>query len=252
MTITVTPLGTISPYPNKDRNCPSFLVEYQNYKILLDCGNGSTRLLHFPMDLENLHVFLTHFHSDHIGDIGSLAYASFCHHNLGNLNQKVQIYLPTHDFNYHRASIISNQESYTDYHPINDQTQYQIGDCLISFQDNHSHTIESYMIKLENKDFKLIYTSDIGTTNINGIVDFSKNADLLICESSFLEKHGSNSKTHMTAFKAGGLAKLAHAKQLLLTHFWPNEDPILYLEEAKKQFINTEIATEEKQLVFRK
>ena len=32
--IIITPLGTISPYPKKDMNCPGFLIEYNNEKIL--------------------------------------------------------------------------------------------------------------------------------------------------------------------------------------------------------------------------
>ena len=85
-----------------------------------------------------------------------------------------------------------------------------------------------------NKDFKIIYTSDSGTTNLNNLVDFCKGADLIICESSFLQKHNANSKTHMTAYDAGILASKSNAQKLLLTHFWPEEDKRLYLEEAKQ------------------
>lgn len=252
MEIKVTPLGTISPYPKKDMNCPGFLVEYQNYKILLDCGNGITRLLHFPEDLNNLHVFLSHFHDDHIGDIGSLQYASFCHHNIGTIDKKINIYLPDNDFRFHREAILANEESFADYHSITENQNYQIGDFVISFENNHSHTIESYMIKMQSRDFKLVYTSDVGTTNLNGIINFAKDSDLLICESSFLKTHNSNSKTHMTASRAGEIAALAHVKQLLLTHFWPEEEKTEYLKEAKGMFPNSEIAIEGKQLIFKK
>lgn len=252
MKITITTLGSISPYSKENMNCPGFLIEYQTYKILLDCGNGIIRLLHFPSDLNNLHVFLTHFHSDHIGDIGSLQYASFCHHNLGNLSKKIQIYLPDNDFRFNRAAILSNKESFADYHSIQEKQSNQIGDFLISFEDNHSHSIESYMIKLQSQNFKLVYTSDIGTSNINGIINFAKDSDLLICESSFLEAHNSSTKTHMTASKAGEIAKLAQVKQLLLTHFWPEENKSSYLKEAQEIFPNTEIATEGTQLIFKK
>lgn len=252
MKITITPLGTVSPYSKENMNCPGFLIKYQNYKILLDCGNGIARLLHFPNDLNNLHIFLTHFHSDHIGDIGALQYASFCHHNLGNISEKIQIYMPDHDFRFNRAAILSNEESFADYHSIQEKQSYQIGDFMISFKDNHSHTIESYMIKLQSQNFKLVYTSDVGATNLNGIINFTKDADLLICESSFLEVHNSNSKTHMTASRASEIAKLAHVKKLLLTHFWPEENKNSYLKEARKIFPNTEIAMEGKQLIFKK
>ena len=108
------------------------------------------------------------------------------------------------------------------------------------------------MIKLENKNFKIIYTSDIGTTNFNELVSFSKNADLLICESSFILKHNSNSSTHFTAYKAGILAKESNCKKLVLTHFWPLENKNEYLDEALTVFDNTIIPTEGKALILKK
>lgn len=106
------------------------------------------------------------------------------------------------------------------------------------------------MVKIQNTNFKIIYTSDIGTTNFDELINFCKNSDLIICESSFLKKHNSNCKTHMTAYDAGVLAKKSNSKQLLLTHFWPEEDKKLYLEEAKPIFKNVVVAEEGKMLVL--
>ena len=250
--IIITPLGTISPYPKGNMNCPGFLVEYNNKKILLDCGNGITRLLNLPEDLKNLSIIITHFHKDHFGDLGSLQYASYVYHNLGLLDKKIKVYLPKNDIAFNKVSIISNNESYSDYYDINNSYSFFIDDLNITFEDNNSHTIESYMVKLQNKDFKIVYTSDIGTTNFSKLVDFCIEADLIICESSFLKKHNTNSKTHMTAYDASILASKSNAKKLLLTHFWPEEEKRLYLEEALQNFQNVEIAEEGKRLILRR
>lgn len=249
--IIITPLGTVSPYLKDNMNCPGFLVEYNNEKILLDCGNGITRLLSFPNDLKNLNVIITHYHKDHFGDIGAIQYASYVYHNLGLLDKKIKVFLPSSDFNFNKKALVSNNESYSDYIDINDYYKFNIGDLEISFKDNGSHTIGSYMIKLQNKDFKIIYTSDVGTTNFEKLIEFCKYADLVICESSFLQKHNPSSKTHLTAYDASILASVSNAKQLLLTHFWPEEDKSLYLEEAKKNFDNTMVAEEGKKLVLK-
>ena len=250
--ITITPLGTISPYPKGNMNCPGFLVEYNSKKIILDCGNGITRLLNFPKDLKDLSVIITHYHKDHFSDLGALQYASHVYHNLGLLDKKVKIYLPQNDFSFNKTSIISNNDSYSDYYDINDLYSFTVDDLNISFEDNNSHTIESYMVKIQNKDFKIVYTSDVGTTNFSKLVDFCKDADLIICESSFLQKHNANIKTHMTAYDAGILASKSNAKKLLLTHFWPEEEKRLYLEEAKQNFENVEVAEEGKKLILRR
>lgn len=250
--IKITPLGTISPYTKGDRNCPGFLIEYNDEKVLLDCGNGITSLLDFPNILENLNVIITHYHKDHFGDIGAIQYASYVYHNLGMLANKIKIFLPKNDFVFNKKSIVSNNESYAEYFYITNNSSFSIDDLNIFFQDNKSHTIESYMVKLQNKDFKIIYTSDIGTTNFDKLIEFCKDADLIICESSFLQKHNSSSKTHMTACDASILASKSNAKKLLLTHFWPEEDKKLYFEEAKQNFENVEVAVEGKKFILRK
>ena len=250
--IVIIPLGTISPYTKGNMNCPGFLVKYHNKKILLDCGNGITRLLNFPEDLKDLSVIITHYHKDHFGDLSALQYASYVYYNLGLLDKKIKIYLPKNDIGFNKASIVSTGESYSNYYDVDNSYSFLIDDLDITFEDNNSHTIESYMVKLQNKDFKIIYTSDIGTTNLSELVDFCKDANLIICESSFLQKHNVNSKTHMIAYDAGILASKANAKKLLLTHFWPEEEKSLYLEEAKQSFENVEVAEEGKKLILRR
>lgn len=248
--LVITPLGTISPYPKDNMNCPGYLIEYHDQKILIDCGSGITRLLRFPHDLKNLNVIITHYHKDHFADIGSLQYASFVYHNLGELNNKIKIYLPKKDIGFNKKAIISNKECYAEYYDIEDKKIIKLDDLSIQFKDNKSHTIESFMVKIENKDFKIIYTSDIGTTNFNELIDYCANADLIICESSFLEKHNAHTNTHMTAKDAALLAKESYAKKLLLTHFWPEEDKTLYLKEAKLYYDNIEIAQEGNKIII--
>lgn len=248
--IEIIPLGTVSPYLKENMNCPGFLIKYNNKNVLLDCGNGITRLLKLPKDLENLNVIITHYHKDHFGDIGALQYASYVYHNLGILNSKIKIYLPENDINFSKQMIISSPESYAEYFDINDNFSFSVDDLNVSFKDNNSHSIESFMVKLQNKDFKIVYTSDVGITNFNALIDFCKDADLLICESSFLKRHNSNSKAHLTAYDASILAKKSNSKKLLLTHFWPEEDKNSYLNEAMQNFQNVEASHENKKLVL--
>lgn len=248
--IEIIPLGTVSPYPKENMNCPGFLIKYNNKNVLLDCGNGITRLLKLPKDLENLNVIITHYHKDHFGDIVALQYASYVYHNLGILNSKIKIYLPENDINFSKQMIISSPESYAEYFDINDNFSFSVDDLNVSFKDNNSHSIESFMVKLQNKDFKIVYTSDVGITNFNALIDFCKDADLLICESSFLKRHNSNSKAHLTAYDASILAKKSNSKKLLLTHFWPEEDKNSYLNEAMQNFQNVEASHENKKLVL--
>ena len=74
--ITITPLGTVSPYCKGNSNCPGFLVSDGDKKVLLDCGNGISRYLDMENDLDDLIIIISHLHRDHYGDLLSIEYAS--------------------------------------------------------------------------------------------------------------------------------------------------------------------------------
>lgn len=80
----------------------------------------------------------------------------------------------------------------------------------------------------------------------SSFVDFSKNSDLLICESTFSksEKEKAKEYFHMTAEDAALLAKRSKSKKLILTHIsekYENNKKDLE-KEAKKIFDNVSIA----------
>lgn len=249
--IIITPLGTVSPYPKGKMKCPGYLIEYHDKKILLDCGNGTTSLLEFPDVLHNLSVIITHYHKDHLGDVCALQYACRVYHKIGLFSEPIKYYLPKNDYKLNKETILANCNDFDVFIDVFSGYSFQLDDLTITFEDNKSHTIESFMVKIENNDYKIVYTSDIGTTNYDDLVKFCENASLIICESSFLIKHHANNNTHMTAHQAGLLAKDAKAKKLLLTHFWPAEDKKLYLEEARQVFKNTMVAIEGKKIILK-
>lgn len=251
--LTITPLGTVSPYCKGNTNCPGFLINYNDKRILLDCGNGITRLLEFPNDLNNLSVFISHLHKDHFGDLGLIQYSSYVYNKLNLLDKEVNVYLPTPDYLDNNTTILNTPKSFTKYNFIDESKEYTIDDLKVSFHNNHSHTIDSYVIKLENDWLKLVYTSDIGNTNIEQLVDFCKDADLLICESFFVRSHNVNNiNTHLHAYEAANIAKKANVKKLMLTHFWPETNKNEYLIEAQEVFSNSLVAEEGKKLILRR
>ena len=80
---------------------------------------------------------------------------------------------------------------------------------------------------------------------------FAKDANLLICESTFLKGQVKSSDTHLFAFEAGMIARDANVHQLLLTHFWPLISKEQYVMEARGVFSNTEAAEEGKKLILK-
>ena len=72
-----------------------------------------------------------------------------------------------------------------------------------------------------------------------GALELARDADLLVCESTFLEQDRERAEEygHMTAAQAGRLAAEAGARQLLLTHFSSRyPDPQAFWAEASRHF----------------
>ena len=277
--LSVTPLGTVSPYPKGNKNCPGFLIEYRGYKVLLDSGEGISRLLNFPNDLNNLIIIISHLHKDHYSGLSGIGYASYVYKNLGYLQNKIKVYIPVGDLPknkelYHYEDgwdgkikvqnklqdfeylIDYGDENYFQFLTYNDSLNCNSndvinhGDIKITFCNN-PHQLKTYSAKIECNDFIIVYSADTGYKN-NRLETFSKNADLLICESTFLKGQPRSSDNHLYAFEAGKIAKEANVKKLLLTHFWPEIDKQIYVDEAKEFFENTEAAEEGKKLILRR
>lgn len=77
------------------------------------------------------------------------------------------------------------------------------------------------------------------------LISIAKDADLLISESTWLEKDKLQDKEHLSAKDAGKLAKQAKVKKLILTHFSQRyKDLSEILKEAKKEFNNVGLAND--------
>ena len=176
---TITPLGTISPYCKNERNCPGFLVQDNNKRILIDCGNGITRYLNIPKDLEELIVIISHLHKDHYGDLSALAYASYVNKKLGYLQQRIKVYIPegdkidaTEDYkdndgwscsrkvkrNIPDFDYLMNfgQEHFLEFIPYKEKDKLEHGNIKISFKRN-PHQLVTHSIKLETQDGIIVY-----------------------------------------------------------------------------------------------
>ena len=72
----ITVIGFWGGYPAKNEASSGYLLEYGDYRILLDCGSGVLSELQNHMRPEELHaVVLSHYHPDHIADVGVLQHA---------------------------------------------------------------------------------------------------------------------------------------------------------------------------------
>lgn len=246
----VVPLGTVSPYPKDNKNCPGFLIKCNNKKIILDCGSGISRLLDMKNDLNDLIIIISHLHKDHYSDLSSIAYASYIYHNLGYLNERIKVYIPKDDTYDFRYLMNFGNENYLEFIPYNQTDKIVHGEMEITFTPN-PHPLITFSCKITNNQNTIVYSSDTGFKE-NSLIEFAKDVDLLICESTYLKEQKKQEDNHLSTYEAATIAKLANVKKLLLTHFWPEIEKSEYIKEAKEIFENTEVAKEGKKIILRR
>ncbi len=264
-------LGSVAPYCKNGKNCPGYLLTEGKEKILLDCGNGITNHLDMKRDLENLTIFISNYLGDHYGDLFSIAEASSLFLKSGLLEKRIKLYLPeleeklrTRMYNteffiekttdqYRTERINQEYVKNIAYHHFdveiyNQSTQLQIGNMNICFYQT-LHPTDTYAMKIESPTGKFVYSAD--TIYDEKIIEFFKDADLLLCEASLLKGQERNCK-HLYAYEAAKLASKSHVEGLILTHFWPETEKNAYVEEATEYFKNVVAAEEGKVFKIKK
>ena len=262
-------LGTVSPYCKEENNCPGYLVTSGKSKVLLDCGNGISRNLKLPDDLEGLTIIISHLHKDHYGDLLSLGYASYVFHNLGYLPNRIKVYIPEDDLRNVTEDYKDNdgwstsrtikkpiidfmfleefgKEQYFEFLPYNKKTKLEVGELKIDFSKN-PHPINTFSTRIKHHNQIFVYSGDTGYAK-NTLVELAQNADILLCEATFLRGQTKIEDHHLYAYEAAKIAKDAKVRKLVLTHFFPEIEKNKYVNEAKTQFENTESAEEGKVL----
>ena len=275
----LTTLGTVSPYCKDNKNCPGYLIKYNNQNILFDCGNGCIRLLNIPEDLNNLKIFISHLHPDHIGDLISLLQAIRVYRRYDLCKNDIDLYIPetlerVYDFRLYEDGwdryVIGEKNSLeydlvkkyaelagVNLHKLTHKTE--LNNCVIEAK-KALHDIESYSLKITTKAGTISYSGDTEEAfsyhadNGKGmpLYKFVENSDIFICESTFLKNQKKNGALHLSTNEAAWIAKKANVKKLILTHFWPEIDKEEYVREAKELFQNTEAAEEGKQYILRR
>lgn len=246
-------LGTVSPYSNGSCNCPGYLITNKLDKILLDCGNGISREMKMPEDLINLTIIISHLHKDHYGELLSLGYASYVYNKLGYLNKRISVYIPNNndeDLMDYKFLNCFGEENFFKFINYDENDKIKLTSSNITFRKS-IHQIKAFSIKVQNNNKTLVYSGDTGYKN-NKLEQFAKDADLLICESTFLINQKKENDYHLYASEAALIAKKANVYKLLLTHFWPEIDKHEYLNEALQIFSNTDIAIEGKELILKR
>lgn len=228
----LTVLGCYGPYPKAKGACSGYLLEDENTKILIDCGNGVlSKYFAICSDLNKLDaIFISHLHSDHMGDLLVLRYAIGIGQMMGKIKKSIPIYLPSspkddYDRIQFNNAFIRNI--------IKEDSKIKVNNINVSFKKT-DHPVECYAMAFEKGGKRFVYSGD--TKYFDGLIDFVRGADLFLCEASVLEKDRNENVPHLSAKQAAEIAVEAGIKRVLLTHFLPDIKIETLFNEAREQF----------------
>lgn len=230
-------LGTAASCFSEGRNPTSLLLSVDGKHLLMDCGDSTTRrLIDFGIDLLDVEgVYLSHGHADHCSGIVAFLWQQWlaCERTtplailaqpylLEKIDTLLELYhTPRGAFQYEMTRIPLEGGGGA---PVN-LPWLSSGNVSCSF--NTARTVHSpgcTAIRLDfqaggSKQVSLVYASD--TAPSNDIAAFSRDATVLVHESTFLDDQEplATSYNHSTPSGAARVANRAGAKKLVLVHY---------------------------------
>ncbi|CAH0418430.1 MBL fold metallo-hydrolase [Periweissella ghanensis] len=215
----LTVIGACGGYPAKGQATSAFLLQSQGFNLLIDCGSGALLALQkvlSPLQLDA--VLLTHFHADHVADVGVLQHFW----QLAPGPKKVPI-LPIYASNQQPENFDKLDWPASTVKRALDVTKpMQIGPFTLTFFKT-KHPVETYAVRIKEAGncHELVYTAD--TTLFDGLNDFIAGADVLLADTNFLANQP-NPRWHLTTTETAMLANTGHVKNVILTHLPPFGD----------------------------
>ncbi|WP_246938707.1 MBL fold metallo-hydrolase [Bacillus pinisoli] len=209
----VTVIGFWGGYPARNEATSGYLIEEDGFRLLVDCGSSVVSQLQNYINPEAINaVILSHYHHDHVCDIGTLQYARLIKGYLGMELPALPVYGHAEDKNGFSSLTYKGVMKGIEYNP---NASLTVGPFTITFLKTQ-HPAPCYAMRIETEKASVVYTAD--TSYFDEMVHFSMKADLLICECNLYKGMDGRSAGHMTSTEAGMLATKADVGELLLTH----------------------------------
>ncbi|MER8696641.1 MBL fold metallo-hydrolase [Mesorhizobium opportunistum] len=228
----------------------SSLLEIGGRTIVVDCGLGVTRgLVDAGLSLKALDlVFITHLHSDHVLELGSLIHTAW----TAGLAAPVTIFGPPGTGHYWRRfcqamefdiEIRIADEGRPDIRDLVSIDEFGEGDVLrqrglnvSALRVDHPPVTDCFALRFEHGGKSMVFSAD--TAFFPPLADFAEGADILVHEAMLEEgierlvaRTGNGARlrehllaSHSFAEEAGRIATDAGVTRLVLNHLIPADD----------------------------
>jgi ribonuclease BN (tRNA processing enzyme) len=250
----LTILGSGTCVPSLKRSSCAVMIASGISKILVDCGPGTMRrLLEAGTEIAEIsHILLSHFHPDHSGELVSFLFSS--KYSGKKCRTEPLTLIAGKGFAEFWRGLQQVYGEWIELAPelltiIEMDTQH-FGKLV--FKDftlktaPMNHRPESLAFRIGFPDNKsLVYSGDTDVSD--NLVMLARDADMLICESSFPDEL--KSPGHLTPSLAGAMAGRANVGTLILTHFYPECEDADIAAQCRKTYSGNLILAEDLQHV---
>jgi ribonuclease BN (tRNA processing enzyme) len=247
--VRITVLGKSPSWQDAGGACSGYLVQDDDYAVLLDCGNGVfSKLRRFCDYVEVSAVLLSHLHADHMLDLVPFAYAL----TYAPRQQPVpvagwpgtsrparpQLHAPLGAGELFRQIVAcwGNEDLIDrafDLHEYDSPDELALGPFVVRFCEVPHYTA-TCAIELATADGRLTYSADCSPND--ELVEFARGTDMLLIEATLPRPERTGIRGHLTPREAGEHGRRAGARRLVITHFSDELDPQWALAEANRGF----------------
>ncbi len=259
-------LGTAGgPTPKLTRAAPAQVILFNGAALVVDCGNGVARQLRLAgVDLRTIrHVFLTHHHSDHNADYGTLpllAWGTGLAKPVDTwgpppLRKMTALFLEMSDAD---IKVRMADEGLPPLAPLIRPHEITDGGVIVReggltvtcARVHHPLVPDAFAYRFDSPDRSVVISGD--TSRSSALVQLARNADVLVHEVLYrpaVEKILAGSRdaaalrrhlldSHTPLDEVGSVAAEANVKTLVLSHLVPSDgiDDDVWRDGAKAHF----------------
>ncbi|HSL71364.1 MAG TPA: ribonuclease Z [Longimicrobiales bacterium] len=217
-------VGSGTAVPHAERVGSAYFVRVGPSRVLLDCGPGVVHhLARFELQWQEItHLCLSHFHTDHVGDVPALLFAL----KYGQAEARtapLTILGPPGLRRFFRrlaaafGDYIKDPGFVLDIIELKPIKRIPLNDLATISAMPTPHTEASIAFRIDGPQVSLGYTGD--TDQDVDLGSFLQSVDLLITECSLPDELAMVG--HMTPARVAAFARVALPKRLLLTHLYP-------------------------------
>jgi ribonuclease BN (tRNA processing enzyme) len=228
----ITVLGKSPSWQDAGGACSGYLIETDESRVLLDCGNGVFGKLRERLDYTEVDaVIISHLHADHFLDLIPYSYALI----YAPKQQPVPVHIWKGTDKPARPRLIAPPGAAETFRRVvgawgNDDLiesafrieEYaagdtvEVGDVRATFHPV-PHFVETFAVRISaDNSGEIAYSAD--TRPSDDVVEFARDADLLIIEATLPRPERTGLRGHLTPEEAGEHGRRAGAKRVVLTH----------------------------------